>query len=534
MIKKVNLLFVAFVAAVFTAGHASPASLVFKGAAKGVEKVAEKGVVKGVAKGAAKGASKLALVTAEREAAKKAAGGTLKAMAKAATPKKILAVGASAAMVASAHELADGVQEATKSAGKSVGKAVEEHPEIAVPMVESFTAPMKCVALACALPMVGLVLWFLWPWMRLVRNASALAASRRAAAMRRAEVIDVTPVSTESSGFTRVELLIMVSAFIGLTILGIWRMTSKGDKHEAVSRAVRPAAPAVQTNAAQKERIAKRAAIVARLHAEYTDSLKRHYDSFLYEVDRIGGARFGAVRSGIPGVVGQFGTFGRCKDLFKTIVVDKLKGGNETGNSIRRDLEADFYRGLYTARDSVHECLQGFLRSADVAKDAFRISLEEELGEVELPGDDAYKAILAECENRIEQKKSNLKTAQIDAAISVAFEAVCIRQTVATVARILGKAAARQAGTMAAGAGAVVVDGPLPVGDIIGGVAVLGCTAWSAWDVYQATKVLPRELRATLESAVADCRRQTIDEVKMAGESVYRTYLAVAPAVEKR
>ena len=519
----------ALVAAVCTAGHASPASTVFKGAVRGIEKVAEKGAVKGVAKGAAKGGAKLAAVTAEREAAKAAARhGTLKALAKEATAKKILAAGAATAMVTSAHEVSDGIQEASKNTGEGLKGAIENNPEIAVPIAKSFTAPVKWVVAACVVPIVGLLLWLLWPCVRLVRNAISLAAGRKAAKMGAGEVVDATAASTGRAGFTRVELFFVVAACLALTILGVWRMKSNGCSQPSESHVVESTTQNVQANAGNEERIAKRAAVVARLHAEYAASLKRHYSTFLCDVDQIGGAQFCAVRSRIPGVVGKFGTFSRCKELFTTIVTDRLKGGNATGDGIRRDLEADYYRGLYAARDRVYECLGSFLRNADAAKDAFKLELEAELDDVELPGDEVYKSLLEECGNRIEQKKSALNTAQIDAAISVAFEAVCIRQTVATVARILGKAAARQAGTMAAGAGAAVVDGPLPVGDIIGGVAVLGCTAWSVWDVYKATKVLPAELRATLESATADCERHTIAEVKKTGASIYEAYSAVA------
>ena len=111
----------------------------------------------------------------------------------------------------------------------------------------------------------------------------------------------------------------------------------------------------------------------------------------------------------------------------------------------------------------------------------------------------------------------------------MALEAVCIRQTVATVAKILGKAAARQSGTMVAGAGAAMADGPLPVGDAIAGVAIIGCTAWSVWDVYKATKILPEELRATLEATTRKCEQQTLDEVKNSGEKAYMAYCAGKP-----
>ena len=77
---------------------------------------------------------------------------------------------------------------------------------------------------------------------------------------------------------------------------------------------------------------------------------------------------------------------------------------------------------------------------------------------------------------------------------------------------------------MTAGIGAAAVDGPLPVGDIIGGVAVLGCTAWTAVDVYRATKVLPARLADALNKATRDCERQCRDEVRKAGEQMIRRF----------
>ena len=211
-----------------------------------------------------------------------------------------------------------------------------------------------------------------------------------------------------------------------------------------------------------------------------------------------------------------------------TIVSDQLKDEDETGASIKRDLEADYYRGLYAARDRVYECLAAFVKNAESAKEAFRIGLETELDISALPGDDAYKTLLETCGEQIERKKDDLKWGQVNAGVAAALEAVCIRQTVAAAARILGKTGARQAGTMVAGVGAAASDGPLPVGDTIAAVAILGCTVWSAWDVYQATEVLPKELHATLEATTRSCEEQTVDEVKKVGESIYRTYGSIS------
>ena len=545
--KKIKVASLAIIGLLSASACASALSVPVRAVVKGCEKAAVKFGICAAEKSVVQGGAKLAAVTAERETAKSATRGTIKTIAKEADAKKILAVGAATTMVATSHEIADGVQTYLDEKGKGehamgdgVGKSAEKNPDVAIAVGRSITknspaAYVKYVYLAGVGVLGAFAAWFLWPWVALVRNMSALAARRRSTAMQCGDVIDVTPVPASGpeptcrSGFSRLEVFFVVAALFALSILGVYRMAASRDDEASkppAAATVAAQAPAddADAQAEQKARIAKRAAAVAKLRTAYADSLQRHYRNFLSDIERVGASQFDAVRRSIPGIVEQYGTFSRCKDLFKTIVADKLKGGNETESSIRHDLEAEYYRGLYAARDKVQECLGSFVRSAESAREAFKLELEAELGSVELPGDDAYKALLVECGERIEQKKNDLKWGQIDAGVALALEAVCIRQTVAAVARILGKTAVRQAGTMAAGAGAALSDGPLPVGDIIGGAAVVGCTAWSAWDVYKATKVLPAELRATLETTTRKCEQQTLDEVKSTGEKVYKVY----------
>lgn len=549
-IKNATLVAIGMLSA---SAYASALSVPVKAAVKGYEKAAVKLGIRAAEKSVVQGGAKLAAVTAEREAAKSAARGTIKMIAKETGAKKIFAVGAATTMVASGHEIADGVQTYMEEKGKGehamgdgVGKAAEENPDVAIAVSRSITenspaTHMKYVYLAGVCVLGVFAVWFLWPWVALVRNAISLAARRRAAAMKGGDVIDVTPMSANQSdptcrsGFSRLEMFFAVAACLGLTILGVWRMAANSGE---LSRKPGITLPTVaeqasggkadpQSEQKAKERIARRAAVVSKLQSAYAEALERHYNNFLSDVQYVGNTQFGAVRMTIPRVAEQFGTFSRCKELLTTIVTDKLKGESETESSIKRDLEADYYRELYAARDKVFECLETFARNAESEKEAFKVELEAELDTVELPGDEAYKALLSECGERIEQKKEELKLGQIDAGIALALEAVCIRQTVAAVARILGKTAVRQAGTMAAGAGAAVADGPLPVGDAIAGVAILGCTIWSAWDVYNATKVLPEELRSTLGSVTRECENQTVEEVKKTGREILRAYSAV-------
>lgn len=511
---------------------ASPASLPAKAVIKGGEKVAAKVGLRVAGKGVVRGGAKLAAVTAEHSAAKLAAAEAAKGPAKYITAKNILAAGAATAMVVGAHEMADGVQQM----GEGVKEAVVVNPEIAENVAGTVTAPVKYAAAAGCLALLAVGVWFVWPWVSLARNWSRVAAARRAAAMQvgaaaaggAQEIVDVEPVPSASAnaGFTRVEVVFMVSGFLLITALGVWRMVSSGDSSDASGRPAL-AGPSAGGASALKAKAAKRAEAVAKMRSEYIASIDRLYAEFQSDVESVAKSRFDAVRAGVPGVADKFGAFSRCRDLFAAIASDKLKGGNKTEQGIRRDLEADYYRGLYAARDRVQDCLATFVRNAEGARTAFKLALEAELASVALPGDDAYNALLVECGDRIEQQKKALLEGQVEAALVATFEAVCLRQTIAAVSRALGGTAARQAGTMVAGGGLALADGPSPVLDVIAGIAIAGCTAWSIWDVYRATSILPNAMRKALVSATDDCEAHTLKEVNASGEKIYRAYCNV-------
>ena len=506
---------------VITSVWATPVS---KAVVKGGEKAAAELGLRIAGKNAVRGGTKLAAVTAERAVTKRMAGEVVQGVAKHVTAKQILAAGGGAALVIAAHETADGVQQM----GEGVKEAIVANPELAGGVAESVTTPVKWLVVMVSAAALSFLVWVLWPWISLVKNWSRFVASRRAAAMQGAasvtgcpiDVIDVSPSSSSSerSGFTRVELIIAVAGFLLLTIIGVWRIARPGSSDSNTL-------PVRSDNTTRQEvQVAERAKKVALLQTDYTAAIDRHYAEFVSEVESVAAARFGNVRNGIPHVVNRFGTFSRCKDLLVTLVKDKMDNGCRTANSLKHDLESNFYRGLYDARDKVNACLVSFLKNVEAERQAFRHELEVELDSVELPGDEAFRNILTDGGERIEKCKRELAEGQIVAAISTIIEATCIRVTVSTIAKILGKAVARMAGSVAVGAGSAVADGPLPIGDVIGFGVVLGSTGWTVYDIWQATKVLPKELGKALRAVANDCEAKTVRDFKNAGDEIYRIY----------
>ena len=483
------------------------------------EKVAARAGAHAAGEAAVRGGAALAAATARHEAAKAAArAATGKAVEKA-TPGKILATGVAAALVVGAHEMADGVQ----TMSECVGKAIEDNPDAAVDWWrEMLSLPKAVITLAGVSAMVVLT-WLLWPFVTLVRNWLRLAVARKTKARVAIPLENgSTPnmVNLGNSGFARISLVWIV-AFLLLTVLGIWSLTvSSKSSGGGILRKVRIAF----LSAENKSRVVHRDKVVAELRKKHSDEMNRIYKEFLSDVDFTLQTEFGRVRAGIPDVVKRYGTISRCAALVKTIVLDKWKGGNRTEESVRHDLETTYYVGLYAARDRVAECLQMLAANLESSRCDFAASLKAELASAELPGDGYYKELLVDCGERIEKRKHDLAVGQIVAGVSVAIEAICIRQTVKVASRLLGRAAARQVGTIIASTGAAVADGPLPIGDIIGAAATVGCTAWTCWDVYQATKILPAKLSETLMDVTTDCERQCRGDVLKAGEKLFAQF----------
>ena len=67
------------------------------------------------------------------------------------------------------------------------------------------------------------------------------------------------------------------------------------------------------------------------------------------------------------------------------------------------------------------------------------------------------------------------------------------------------------AGTATAAAGSAVADGPLPIGDIVGGVITIGGLVWSSYDIYHVTKQMPDEMKAGIMESINETRSAIAD-----------------------
>ena len=190
----------------------------------------------------------------------------------------------------------------------------------------------------------------------------------------------------------------------------------------------------------------------------------------------------------------------RTEDAISPIVKEKIVDELEKAVSVYARWTADFQKELATeeaalaadlaVKSKSFECAVSVLseenaKSVSQAVDVFSRDVQ----------DHAYKAA--------------------EATVSLALETVMIKTSYAAiknvVVRLTGVAlssAVKRAGTsLAAGGTAAVVDGPLPIGDIIGAALTVGGLSWTAYDIYVVTKTMPDEMNAKIQEELVQTRK---------------------------
>ncbi|MBO4344717.1 MAG: hypothetical protein J5833_03105 [Victivallales bacterium] len=94
-------------------------------------------------------------------------------------------------------------------------------------------------------------------------------------------------------------------------------------------------------------------------------------------------------------------------------------------------------------------------------------------------------------------------SSRLYATAGLAIEAVFIRATLQSCAKVMASCAPRLAASWSQAGVCAMADGPFPIGDAIGAALVVGGTIWCAADLHRASKALPAEISTALRSAVA-------------------------------
>ncbi len=143
--------------------------------------------------------------------------------------------------------------------------------------------------------------------------------------------------------------------------------------------------------------------------------------------------------------------------------------------------------------------------------------------------------------DRIEPAQDTAAKVGLESSVLLAgtvLDAIFIRQSAALLARLFAGVTARLTASAAAAGVGALADGPLPVGDAVGGVILIGGTVWSGIDFYRARVALPIrlevELKRSLDEYEAMLKTEALAQARTRTEQYRETYRRLRRQLEER
>lgn len=253
----------------------------------------------------------------------------------------------------------------------------------------------------------------------------------------------------------------------------------------------------------------------------YLRNLDAIFDDFLQKLPpQKAQEAFQAAHDGVTFIASREGLCGWKTSAVLTykMAYDKVKGTNRTEEAVAPILNEHIIIHIQEAVQAYESCFGDLLPSVKLEERAFTTDLmlrcanfQEVIEPLETLDSEKLKAINFGIAN-FSQGITELATEKSMTAIGIAVEAMLAKATFNTMKTVvmrllvpaLAKATARATGTLTAAGVSSIIDGPLPIGDIIGGAITIGGTVWLATDIYKVTKTLPHELRTTMNGHIAE------------------------------
>ena len=257
---------------------------------------------------------------------------------------------------------------------------------------------------------------------------------------------------------------------------------------------------------------------------KYQQKNNELYNDFESKLQEIINRNFDAAENAIPSVVKDLSGFGACNKLCYKMAKDKIKGTSDAQDAIETAINKVLdHCSAGTAE--VDSLLKDYEIRLAENSNQFRASIAEDLNNPEYISLDtsAIKKIAQDI-NAIHSSVYQNVTCTVAAEVGAAIELLLIRTTCQTLTSIFAKTVAKMAGSATAGVVCAAADGPLPVGDVIGGTIALAGLAWTAWDIRQAMTVIPDKLDRQLRDSVADYRSGINKSAKEQAQKLLEEY----------
>lgn len=272
----------------------------------------------------------------------------------------------------------------------------------------------------------------------------------------------------------------------------------------------------------QETRESQREALENAIRQETEQYLNRNREllkEFESKIASVGNADFERARQNIPEVTRNFSSIAWNGKLCYKMAKDRLCKTNDTQAALNEVLEPAIIGPCEKGSVQVRNELENFLLRLAENENQFHARLALCTGNSQFykGRETARKQFLTDCRKLSEKLKADA-IYRAAAIAGTGVEIICLRTTIKMVGTAFRHIIARLATAGSTATVCVAADGPLPVGDAIGAAVGIGSLVWCAWDLYQISQVMPKEVHAALTKVVCNyqdnSRKQALDFAK--------------------
>lgn len=249
------------------------------------------------------------------------------------------------------------------------------------------------------------------------------------------------------------------------------------------------------------------------LNGKYNADCEKLLSAFSGELEGKISPDFDRASGSVPQVVGELCRFKICMNLCYKGAKDKLQGTHDF---------ADAYMSVLD-RPVVQPCIHANTVAADMLQN-LQLRLKERHAQYAMELAAVYKNSLSETkpsknpeevQNMLNEFSGSVQDAALKTAFAgagVVFEVIFIRETWRYAVKFFAKPVVRICASFGIGGICAVADGPLPIGDIAGASLAVGGLAWTAWDVYDVSRIMPEKLKSELYNGIISAKTKLLEE----------------------
>lgn len=249
------------------------------------------------------------------------------------------------------------------------------------------------------------------------------------------------------------------------------------------------------------------------LNVKYNADCEKFLSAFSGELEEKISPDFDSAADSVPQVVGELCRFKVCMKLCYKAAKDKLRGTHDFADAYMSVLDKPVIQPCLHANAVATDMLQNLQQRLKERHAQYAMELAAVCKNTQ------NAARLSESQeellNMLNEFSGSVQSAALKATLAgvgVVLEVIFIRETCRYAVKFFAKPVVRICASLGIGGICAAADGPLPVGDIAGAVLAVGGLAWTAWDVYDVSRIMPEKLQSELYSNISTAKTILLKE----------------------